>query len=66
MARQRLHTLPKQVSRPNQRLGQAASTAQTRGGSMIKLKTSDGWTRWFNDPDDAIDFLDHRAEVTQE
>jgi len=33
---------------------------------MIKLKTSDGWTRWFNDPDDAIDFLDHRAKVTQE
>ena len=33
---------------------------------MIKLKTSDGWTRWFNDPDDAIEFLDDRAKVTQE
>jgi len=33
---------------------------------MIKLKTSDGWTRWFQDPDDAIDFLDYRAEVAKE
>jgi len=33
---------------------------------VIMVEMKDGWKRFFNDPDDALDFLKNHAEKTEE
>jgi len=35
-------------------------------GTVYEVHSQDGWTRFFQDPDDAVKFLGQRAEVTEQ